>query len=111
MWIPFQRGDPLHIICIDPKVEDCEVLPDPRGRDRFTNGNVPELNMPAQDQLRRSLSVFFRERLERRILQGFSQCQGPPGFRDDPVRVVVSAQSTLLKARMELYLVHRRYVR
>src|SRR5580698_971626 len=64
--------------------------------------------MPADDDLRRRLSMFVGDLDERSFAEQAATSQWAPGFRFDPLLVVKGAQSFLLKFWMKLDLVDRR---
>ena len=104
-----ERLDGGHLVLAEVEVEDVEVLLDPLRRDRLGDDDVAELQVPADDDLRRASCRAPRR--SPTIAGSSSTCalgQRAPRLGHDPAVGVLAAQAGLLQARVQLDLVDRR---
>ena len=78
------------------------------GVDRFGDHDVAELQVPAQDHLRRGAVVVGGDGFDRPVFEQVALGQRAPGLGGDVVVGVPGAQLGLLEARVQLDLVHGR---
>ena len=65
------------------KAEDVQVLPDPGVGAGLGDGDIAQLQVPAQDDLRRRPVVFGREGQDHRVLQDLAAAQRAPRLGAD----------------------------
>ncbi len=87
------------------KVEDVVVFTDPPRRAGLGEGDMAQLQVPAEDDLRRGAVVFGGEGQEDRILEDLAAAQRAPRLGADAQELVLFAQFVLLQPRMQLNLV------
>src|SRR5215472_6703397 len=102
-----ERLDRGHVTGGEREVEYVDVLPDPRRSDRLRNDDVSQLDVPAQDDLRRGLAVPARQRGDHRVSEDIPLGQRTPRLRHDAVRPVERTYLLLLESRMQLHLIDR----
>ena len=93
---------------LELEVEDVDVLADPLGRHRLGDDDVAELQVPAQDRLRRGLAMLLGdpERSSRR--RAGTLGERAPGLGRDPCSACQARSSACWRQRMQLDLVDRR---
>src|SRR5919112_3308331 len=77
---PLKSCECSHVPLGKFEAEHVQVLPDARLGAGFGHGGVPQLHMPAEDDLGGGPAVFRRARLDNRISQDLTAAQGTPRF-------------------------------
>ena len=97
----FERFDASHIVGVEMEVERSDVLPQALGTHGFRNGDQAVVEMPANDDLRRSLPMLRGDLDDHRLAELSAAPERTPGFRFDPSLVMKLSQAPFAESEDE----------
>jgi hypothetical protein len=100
-----KRIDAPQVILVESEAKRANILLQALETHRFRNGDETAVEMPADDDLRRSLLVLAGDVDDCGLAQRGAPAERAPGLRLDSVMVVENAQNLLLEPRVKLDLI------
>ena len=112
-FLPVKISDFIHLLPRQFKIKYIEVLCDMIRIGGTVNGNVPILDLPAENDLRRGLSMSIGDLndgfIGEMLLGMPSAAKGIPGFHHDPVLLYILLQRFVLIIQMVFVLDNGRH--